>query len=54
MFVVTINQALEAPQNKDCFPFRKKIANFWHKGIVHLSVAVVYIQSPSCFHKSYC
>ena len=43
MFVVTINQALEAPQNKDCLPFRKKKkANFWHKGIVHLSIAVVY------------
>lgn len=56
MFVVTVNQALDVQKLKTAFLLEKKNAIFWPQGhsAVHLSVDIVYSQSPFLFRKRYC
>lgn len=57
MFVVIINQALEVQKIKTAFLLElKENAIFWPQGhsAVHLSVDIVYSQSPFLFCKRYC
>lgn len=57
MFVVTVNQALDVQKLKTAFLLeKKKNAIFWPQGhsAVHLSVDIVYSQSPFLFRKRYC